>query len=180
MRPPRRMMYVSNMAVVALFLLTGCNSTPPRRPAMYFDPTCLYPKVSIIHVMPVLDVRLDRTVDFNSTDLRDLGQQLGYAIVNYSGYRVETVERWPAITAILEEEVLSMSPEQLCGLVPHNCQAFFVLTINNVESKHKVLSTSYSITGKAMLVNRSMNFFISLLGAFFTGTTPLNSECGGA
>ena len=154
MRPPRRVMYVSNMAVVAVFLLTGCNSTPPRRPAMYFDPTCLDPKVSVIHVMPVLDARLDRTVDFHSADLSDLGEQLGNAIVEYSGYRVETVETWPANTATLGEEVVSTSPEQLCGLAPDDCHAFFVLAINNVESKHKVLSTSYSITGTAILVNR--------------------------
>ncbi|MBN2180691.1 MAG: hypothetical protein JW715_02160 [Sedimentisphaerales bacterium] len=151
---PRRMIYMSNMAVVALFLLTGCNSTPPRRPALHFDPAYLDPKVSVIHIMPVLDARLDRTVDFNSADLSDLGEQLAYAIVEYSGYRVETVERWPAITAILGEEILSMSPEQLCGLAPDNCHAFFVLMINNIESKHKALSTSYSITGTAMLVNR--------------------------
>jgi hypothetical protein len=120
---------------------------------MYFDPTCLDPTISVIHVMPVLDARLDRTVDFDSADLNDLGEQLGNAI-EYSGYRVETVGAWPAITATLGEDVVSMSPEQLCGLAPDDCHAFFVLALNNVESKYTVLSTSYSITGTAVLVNR--------------------------
>ena len=147
-----KVVVLSGLVIMAASLLGGCTAGPSK-PALYFDPDSFHPEVSVVHVMPILDARTDKTAKFDEADRRNLLKRSQKRIKSL-GYDVEIVDKWTLDVPASEEELAAMTPEQLCGFAPQECQVFFTLAISDIHSAYKVMSTSYSITGTAMLINQ--------------------------
>jgi len=129
-------------------LLTGCGTV--RRQAITMDMDAVHSIDTPIYIMPIIDARTNRSVEFNDDDSKHL-QTLAAKKLKKMGYDVRVVHSWDRHASAEMGHLLDMNTEEICEIMSPNAPVSLVITLNNLRDSYKVLTTSFSITATMSL-----------------------------
>jgi hypothetical protein len=143
----RGMILALLLGIVGLFL-SGCAFV---HPPIYVDPAAFSRDIDKIYVAPVIDVRTDKSSDFNADDIANLRALAVKGLENH-GYNARLLSSWSADRQPSDQDLFDMNVEELCKIVPPEAMVFLTITVNDVNSSYRVLSSNYTINGMVAAV----------------------------
>lgn len=151
----KRLMLHGILSICLGMLLYGCAST---RVPLYIEPDFSNRKIDTIALMPVVDVRKDKTAANIAPEggVRKPIEKL----LTKKGYSVAMVSRFKDGADLTAEAIAEMDEKELATLGPQESAYLFLFYLEDLSTSYVVLAKTSKIEASAVLVDKARGQYL--------------------
>lgn len=129
-------------------IVTGCVTTP--KVPIHLDPAFSERQIDSITLLPVVDVRKDKSFDIDMSKIRDRIRR----ILEKRGYMVSAPSAFAAEAQPTPDEISEMSVAELSELGSPSSKALLFIFLEDISSSYVVLGYTFKIEASASLIDK--------------------------